>query len=46
MTTTQTETPVRAAGYVRVSQERSARNGYGLTAQEADLKRFIAYKRW
>ncbi len=28
-------TPMRAAGYVRVSQERNARNGYGLDVQEA-----------
>ncbi len=46
MTTTQADTPARPAGYIRVSQERSARNGYGLSAQEADLKRFIEYKGW
>lgn len=35
----------RAAGYVRVSQERNARNGYGLEAQQADIQRFVDYKR-
>ncbi len=37
---------IRAAGYARVSQERAARNGYGLAAQQAELKRFIEYKGW
>ena len=37
--------PARAAGYVRVSQERNARNGYGLGAQETDIQRYIEYKR-
>ena len=37
--------PTRAAGYVRVSQERNARNGYGLGAQETDIQRYIEYKR-
>jgi len=37
---------VRAAAYVRVSQERSARNGYGLGAQEDEVRRFAAYKGW
>jgi site-specific DNA recombinase len=37
---------MRAAGYVRVSQERAARNGYGLDAQEADIQRFVEYKNW
>jgi site-specific DNA recombinase len=36
--------PARAAGYVRVSQERNARNGYGLDAQEAEVRRFAEYK--
>ena len=39
------EGPARAAGYVRVSQERTARNGYGLGAQETDIQRYIEYKR-
>ena len=29
--------PVRAAGYVRVSQERNVRDGYGLASQEVDI---------
>ncbi len=37
---------VRAAGYIRVSQERAARNGYGLGAQEDEIKRFAEYKGW
>jgi len=37
-------TPARAAGYVRVSQERNARNGYGLGAQEAEVRRYAEYK--
>ena len=37
---------MRAAGYIRVSQERAARNGYGLDAQEADIQRFVEYKNW
>lgn len=36
----------RAAGYVRVSQERSARNGYGLGAQEHEVRKFADYKGW
>jgi len=35
---------IRAAGSIRVSQERVAKNGYGLGAQEDDIKRFIEYK--
>jgi site-specific DNA recombinase len=35
----------RAAGYLRVSQERNARDGYGLDAQEADVHRFAEYRR-
>jgi site-specific DNA recombinase len=35
----------RAAGYLRVSQERNARDGYGLDAQEADVCRFAEYRR-
>jgi len=34
----------RAAGYVRVSQERAAQNGFGLDAQEADIKRLAEYR--
>ncbi|MHC4251734.1 MAG: recombinase family protein [Planctomycetota bacterium] len=34
----------RAAGYVRVSQERAVRNGYGLDAQEADIRRYAEYR--
>jgi len=37
--------PKRAAGYIRVSQERNARNGYGLDAQESDITRHVEYKR-
>lgn len=37
---------MRAAGYIRVSQERSARNGFGLPAQEEDIRRHVEYKRW
>ncbi len=28
---------VRAAGYIRVSQERNVRDGYGLASQEVDV---------
>ena len=38
------EGPARAGGYVRVSQERNARDGYGLDSQEADVRRFVEYK--
>ncbi len=38
--------PTRAAGYIRVSQERNARNGYGLAAQESEIRRFAEYKRF
>jgi site-specific DNA recombinase len=34
----------KAAAYIRVSQERAARNGYGLGAQETDVVRYAAYK--
>jgi len=37
---------VKAAGYIRVSQERAVRNGYGLAAQEEDIRRFLVYKSW
>ena len=37
---------VRAGGYVRVSQERNFRNGYGLDAQVTDVKRYVEYRRW
>ncbi len=36
----------RVAGYIRVSQERQVRNGYGLEAQETDVRRFAEYKGW
>ncbi len=42
----ETDGTVRAAGYVRVSQERNARNGWGLGAQEADVARYVQFKRW
>ncbi len=37
---------LRVAGYIRVSQERAAKNGYGLPAQEAEIKKHIEYKGW
>jgi len=37
---------MRVAGYIRVSQERAARDGYGLDAQEADVRHFVEYKKW
>lgn len=37
---------MRAAGYIRVSQERAARNGYGLDAQESEIHRFLEYRNW
>lgn len=42
--TSQQTAPLRAAGYIRVSQERAARNGYGLAAQETDIRKFVTYK--
>jgi len=36
----------RAGGYVRVSQERAAKNGYSLGAQEQEVRRFVEYKGW
>lgn len=45
-TQSKNKNPNRAAGYIRVSQERSARNGYGLGAQETDICRHIEYKGW
>jgi len=36
----------RVVGYVRVSQERAAVNGYGLGAQETDIRRYAEYRRW
>jgi len=36
----------RAAGYIRVSQERAVKNGYGLGAQETDIQRFALFKQW
>ena len=33
-----------AAGYIRVSQERNARNGFGLDAQDADVRRYAEYR--
>jgi hypothetical protein len=41
-----TDGKVRAAGYVRVSQERNARNGWGLGAQEGDVARYVQFKCW
>ncbi|MEK7764616.1 MAG: hypothetical protein AAB368_00125, partial [bacterium] len=38
------QTSRQAGGYIRVSQERAARNGYGLAAQEADIRKFTTYK--
>ena len=38
--------PVQAAGYIRVSQERAARNGYGLDVQDKDIRRHAEYKGW
>lgn len=38
------DTGKRAAGYIRVSQERAAKNGYGLGAQETDLRKYAGYK--
>ncbi len=40
------ENGTQAVGYVRVSQERAAKNGYGLGAQEEDIHRHSQYKRW
>jgi site-specific DNA recombinase len=37
---------IKAAGYIRVSQERSARNGYGLQAQESAIRKHVSYKDW
>jgi len=37
---------LKATGYIRVSQERSAKNGYGLEYQESDIKKHIQYKGW
>ncbi len=42
----QSKSGTLSAGYVRVSQERAARNGYGLGAQEEDIRRHAEYKRW
>lgn len=36
----------RAVGYIRVSQERAARNGYGLQAQESAIRKHTEYKDW
>ena len=35
-----------AVGYIRVSQERAVRNGYGLAAQENDVRRYAEYRGW
>lgn len=43
---TEAESQPRVVGYVRVSQERNAANGYGLRAQETDIHRYAEYKRW
>ena len=40
------EKKARAVGYVRVSQERNARNGWGLGAQEGDVSRYVQFKDW
>jgi len=40
------EESLKAAGYTRVSQERAAKNGYGLGAQEAEIKKHVEYKGW
>jgi len=42
----QNEKVTQSAGYIRVSQERMAKNGYGLGAQEEDIRRHAEYKRW
>lgn len=36
----------KVAGYVRISQERAAKNGYGLGAQEQEVRRFVEYTAW
>ena len=36
----------RAAGYVRVSQERNLRDRYGMDAQVADVERYVRYRGW
>ena len=38
--------PKRAVGYIRVSQERAAKNGYGLDVQDRDIRRHAEYKDW
>ena len=37
---------IRAVGYIRVSQEKQAKNGYSLDAQEAEIKKHCEYKGW
>ena len=37
---------IRAAGYVRVSQERNLHNRYGIDAQITDVKRYVEYRGW
>jgi len=37
---------MRAAGYVRISQERNLRNRYGMDAQIADVQRYVGYRGW
>jgi len=37
---------LRAAGYVRISQERNLRDGYGMDAQVVGVERHIEYKEW
>ena len=44
MTNTEPTEPKKAAGYIRVSQERNARNGYGLDAQDTDIRRYAEYR--
>ncbi len=40
------DAPTRAAGYIRVSQERNVRDGYGLDSQEVDVRRLVKYRRF
>ena len=46
MGTQERSEPKRAAGYIRVSQERAARNGYGLDVQDRDIRKHADYKDW
>lgn len=42
----ETDVNVKAAGYIRVSQERAAKNGYGLDVQDCDIRKHADYKDW